>query len=256
VRELGGATSISEEERLNIDYILKLEEEINKARQRSQEEEDAALANALQQQEFTGPRRPSRYANYRGDRDGRASQSPHDPIAPRTSPSAPYLTRHDPAQRPEHYPSRPFSRRFGSFRRNNNLRGYYSNRDQRGNSEWISNMLNNTFPLSIGMVSSPFPSTRNNDLSYEALINLSPVEKGASNKNKLPVYTFKPADKGQEKNPENTVCSICLAEYKEGESIKCLPCLHKFHKDCIDPWLSKRSSCPVCKHSADESQFW
>lgn len=43
-------------------------------------------------------------------------------------------------------------------------------------------------------------------------------------------------------------CSICLCEYEKGEIFTTLPCLHKFHKDCVTNWLSRKATCPVCLH--------
>lgn len=47
-----------------------------------------------------------------------------------------------------------------------------------------------------------------------------------------------------------TDCPICLAEFGEGEKVRVLPnCNHAFHMECIDKWLTSRSSCPMCRHS-------
>ncbi|KAL1562789.1 RING-type E3 ubiquitin transferase [Salvia divinorum] len=49
--------------------------------------------------------------------------------------------------------------------------------------------------------------------------------------------------------PIGETCTICLEDYKHGESLKILPCRHGFHSSCVDSWLTKCATfCPVCKH--------
>lgn len=43
-------------------------------------------------------------------------------------------------------------------------------------------------------------------------------------------------------------CMVCLNEYEDKESVRTMPCMHYFHKDCIDKWLLSRGrQCPICK---------
>lgn len=47
---------------------------------------------------------------------------------------------------------------------------------------------------------------------------------------------------------ESSDCSVCLGEFRDGESLRLLPdCLHAFHVSCIDTWLKSNSSCPLCR---------
>ena len=42
-------------------------------------------------------------------------------------------------------------------------------------------------------------------------------------------------------------CSICLYEKKDSIFRK-LVCNHQFHIECIEEWLSKNISCPICRY--------
>ena len=49
------------------------------------------------------------------------------------------------------------------------------------------------------------------------------------------------------KMEESPRCSICL-EIMEGANVVALPeCGHKFHGDCLVPWLRGNRSCPMCR---------
>jgi len=42
-------------------------------------------------------------------------------------------------------------------------------------------------------------------------------------------------------------CTICLENFNENEKLYELSCKHYYHKDCIDDWLSKKNTCPLCR---------
>jgi len=46
-------------------------------------------------------------------------------------------------------------------------------------------------------------------------------------------------------------CPICIVDFEEGDDLRLLPCegKHRFHQECVDPWLLElSSSCPICRH--------
>lgn len=43
-------------------------------------------------------------------------------------------------------------------------------------------------------------------------------------------------------------CAVCLEEFVMGNEAKEMPCKHKFHGECIMPWLELHSSCPICRY--------
>ena len=36
---------------------------------------------------------------------------------------------------------------------------------------------------------------------------------------------------------ENKNCTICLIDFVNKEKLRILPCMHRFHATCADPWL-------------------
>ncbi|KAL7687386.1 putative Zinc finger, RING-type, kelch-type beta propeller [Plasmopara halstedii] len=47
------------------------------------------------------------------------------------------------------------------------------------------------------------------------------------------------------------ICPICLIDFEDGEDVRNLPCKHIFHVTCIDEWLKRNTSCPMCKCNVD-----
>mmetsp|Transcript_42459 Transcript_42459/g.76295 ORF Transcript_42459/g.76295 Transcript_42459/m.76295 type:complete len:352 (+) Transcript_42459:103-1158(+) len=47
---------------------------------------------------------------------------------------------------------------------------------------------------------------------------------------------------------DNSKCMVCMEHFEQGEALRSLPCLHRYHQSCIDEWLMRSPECPICKH--------
>ena len=54
------------------------------------------------------------------------------------------------------------------------------------------------------------------------------------------------ATRAGDKTDNGLACSVCTDDFIKGQDIRVLPCKHKFHPECIDPWLLNVSgTCPL-----------
>jgi hypothetical protein len=68
----------------------------------------------------------------------------------------------------------------------------------------------------------------------------------------LPIVTYLPED---DEDAQDT-CVVCLSGFECGQSLRKLPCGHKFHQGCIDTWLSRRKVCPLCLLDVEAVPQW
>ncbi|CAN6462881.1 unnamed protein product [Victoria cruziana] len=46
---------------------------------------------------------------------------------------------------------------------------------------------------------------------------------------------------------DTEVCPVCLDSFQLHQTVMHLPCLHRYHPECLRPWLSAHSDCPYCR---------
>ncbi|CAN8246798.1 unnamed protein product [Cochlearia groenlandica] len=93
----------------------------------------------------------------------------------------------------------------------------------------------------------PVPSASGDTTDLELSSRRLPRGLDAKAIESFPSFIYTEAN-GIEPGQGELVCIVCLNEYKEDETLRLVvPCAHVFHADCIDIWLSYRSTCPICR---------
>ncbi|KAG4441225.1 hypothetical protein IFR05_003273 [Cadophora sp. M221] len=84
--------------------------------------------------------------------------------------------------------------------------------------------------------------------------NSAEVTVSPANDLSQPPPTYQSSTKGVEP-VTGTECSICIADFVDSEEVRVLPCNHRFHPACIDPWLLNVSgTCPICRYDLQPSE--
>ncbi len=81
--------------------------------------------------------------------------------------------------------------------------------------------------------------------------NMEDVKKVLSDEEleKITVCSFKELDSSIANI--NTMCTVCREEFSPDDKVRCLPCKHIYHQECVDGWLTSHShKCPCCRTEA------
>mmetsp|Transcript_82481 Transcript_82481/g.256155 ORF Transcript_82481/g.256155 Transcript_82481/m.256155 type:complete len:135 (-) Transcript_82481:445-849(-) len=59
----------------------------------------------------------------------------------------------------------------------------------------------------------------------------------------LPRHTLESTDSLE----EGALCTICQSGYQSGDTLTTLICGHRYHDECLRPWLGVSNKCPLCE---------
>lgn len=92
---------------------------------------------------------------------------------------------------------------------------------------------------------------------YELLLALDAPDEGAGATGQglskaaiaaLPEHVARRDELRHGKAEEALCCPVCLEHVAAGDVLRTLPrCGHKFHVACVDAWLERKATCPLCK---------
>ena len=156
---------------------------------------------------------------------------------------------------------------------NNNNNNNNRNNNNNNNNNRNNNNINNNRIINNNNRNNRNNNNRNNN-NFEIIMNniinrpndnrvlrqLSPLLRNERNNrrvNRIKGLTQSEIDRipceifNSNMNYELRNCTICLENFREGDILKRLGCLHIFHKDCIVPWLKEKNLCPIDKHQVN-----
>ncbi|KAG8100039.1 hypothetical protein GUJ93_ZPchr0013g35328 [Zizania palustris] len=65
--------------------------------------------------------------------------------------------------------------------------------------------------------------------------------------NRIPKTSFSAATNSDQET-DSSCCAVCLQDFEAPQFVRVLPhCQHLFHVKCIDNWLFRHASCPLCR---------
>ncbi|CRK99170.1 CLUMA_CG012502, isoform A [Clunio marinus] len=60
-------------------------------------------------------------------------------------------------------------------------------------------------------------------------------------------HKYKKLRRASEADEDSEKCTICLSQFEVDNDVRRLPCMHLFHRDCVDQWLVTSKHCPICR---------
>ncbi|BAF21546.2 NEP1-interacting protein 2 [Oryza sativa Japonica Group] len=106
--------------------------------------------------------------------------------------------------------------------------------------EKVSPALQRAVQSQMSLLSTPFID--NNDLFETG--NTGGMSRDLINR--IPKTTFSAATNPDQET--DNCCAVCLQDFGASQFVRVLPhCQHTFHARCIDNWLFRHASCPLCR---------
>ncbi|XVF01362.1 hypothetical protein REPUB_Repub04eG0081600 [Reevesia pubescens] len=108
-------------------------------------------------------------------------------------------------------------------------------------------------PTGLSPRSSPFTDLTSQTERFQLLRETNKKPPGLSQEalDSLPleVFSSREVDIERKLSRESRDCSICLESFSDQDVLTRLPCGHRFHLACLDPWVRTCGDCPYCRRS-------